>query len=106
MHLSSLITVLGGLSKGLGVCMVMDRNKEGKIGWDKHKQSMHMSMDMNKHMNMNMQMHMHMHINVNVDIQEPMPPSGVGPKPQQNLLATIGVALYNRLIKTKTKNWT
>ena len=85
MHLSSLITVLGGLSKGLGVCMVMD---------------------MNKHMNMNMQMHMHMHINVNMDIQEPMPPSGVGPKPQQNLLATIGVALYNRLIKTKTKNWT
>jgi len=29
MLLTSLMTVLGGLSKGVGVYMVMDRNKEG-----------------------------------------------------------------------------
>ncbi len=31
-----------------------------------------------------------------------MPPHGVEPSPQQELLATIGVALYSRPIKTKS----
>ncbi len=36
MVLSFFITVLGGLSKRAGVCIVMDRKKEGTTGWDEH----------------------------------------------------------------------
>ena len=33
-----------------------------------------------------------------------MPPHGIEPSPQQELLATIGVALYSRPIKTKEES--